>query len=119
VLAHWHDVKSATKLTTVLTRWSLARQQVSGGVDGIAYSLLALLALLAGWLDEELAAGRMAVLARWRDFELASGLTAVLAHRRDSELAAGLTAMLARCSLAQQQVGAGADSGASFACLLA
>jgi len=94
VLDHWRDVKSETDLTTVLTGWSLARQQVGGGVDGIAYSLLALLALLARWLDKESAAGRMAVLTRWRDFELALGLTAVLAHRRDSESAAGLMAML-------------------------
>jgi len=95
VLDHWRDLKSATELTRVLTRWSLARQQVGDGVDGIAYSWLALLALLARWLDKESAAGRMAVvLARWRDFELVLGLTAVLAHRRDSESVAGLTAML-------------------------
>jgi hypothetical protein len=94
VLDHWRDVKSATELTRVLTRWSLARQQVGGGVESIAYSSLALLALLARWLDKESAAGWMAVLARWHDFELALGLTAVLAHWRDSESAAGLTAML-------------------------
>ncbi len=94
VLAPWRDVKLATELTMVLIRWSLARQQVGGGVDGIAYSLLALLALLARWLDKESAAGRKAVLACWRDFELALGLTVVLAHRRDSKSAAGLTAML-------------------------
>ena len=77
VLDHWRDVKSATELTRVLTRWSLAGQQVGGGVDGIAYSLLALLALLARWLDKESVAGQMAVLACWRDFELALGLTEV------------------------------------------
>ena len=115
VLAHWRDVKLATELTTVLTRWLLAQQQVGGGVDNIAYLLLAQLALLTHWLDQELAAGRMAVLAHWNDFELASGLTVVLAHRLDSKSAAGLTAMLARCLLARQQVGAGADIGASFA----
>jgi hypothetical protein len=86
----------ATSLTAVLTRWSLARQQVGGGVDGIAYSSLALLTLLARWLDEESAAGRMAVLARWVDEESAARRMAVLAHRRNVESAAGLTAVLAR-----------------------
>ena len=36
VLAHRRDVKSAVELTAVLTRWLLVRQQVGGGVDGIA-----------------------------------------------------------------------------------
>ncbi len=94
------------------------------------------MALLACWVNEDLAArrmavlavahrhkvksaaGLMAVLARWRDFESASGLTVVLTHRRDVESAAELTAVLACRSLARQQVGGGADSGACFACSL-
>ena len=67
-----------------------------------------MLALLACWLDEELAASWTAVLARWVNnqsaagcccnFKSASGMTAVLANRRDVESAAELmTGLLAAC----------------------
>ena len=88
---HWHDVKSATELTRVLTRWLLARQQVGAAWTALlTRRLLCLLSLIAGltksrrrggwqcspgrtvmlpllarWVNKESAARRMAVFARW------------------------------------------------------
>jgi hypothetical protein len=86
---HSHDVKSATEPTRVLTRWSLARQQVGAAWTALlTCRLLCLLSLIAGLTKSRRRGGWQCspagVTLTWRCGSRWCSLTDVTASRRRS-----------------------------------